>query len=251
MFGKRISLFKLLGFEVRLDYSWVIIALLIAWSLSSSFFPLRFKGLSTVTYWVMGVAGTLALFLSIIFHELSHSFVARKYGIPIKGITLFLFGGVAEMSDEPPSPKAEFMMAVAGPAASVALGLGLRFLFGLGRQWLWPNALNGVIAYVSLINFLLAGFNLMPGFPLDGGRILRALLWGAKKDLRWATRISSIVGICFGALLIIFGFYNVFKGDFVSGMWWFLIGMFLQSAARASYQQVLSRQEPKSSTLNM
>ena len=123
MFGKRISLFKILGFEVKLDLSWFILAILITWSLAKGFFPHYFKDLPDSTYWLMGVAGTLGLFISIVLHELSHSLVARSYGIPMKGITLFIFGGVAEMDDEPPSPKAEFMMAVVGPLTSMVIAL--------------------------------------------------------------------------------------------------------------------------------
>jgi len=118
MFGKRVDLFKLFGFEVRIDLSWVVLAILVAWSLSAGLFPFRYEGLSTRTYWIMGIVGAVGLFFSIIVHEMSHSLVARQFGMPIKGITLFLFGGVAEMKEEPPSPKAEFMMAIAGPLSS-------------------------------------------------------------------------------------------------------------------------------------
>ena len=242
MFGKRIRLFKLLGFEVRIDLSWIIIAVLIVWSLSKGLFPFYFKNLSAGAYWIMGIAGAVGLFLSIIFHELSHSLVARRYGMPMKGITLFIFGGVAEMSDEPTSAKGEFFMAIVGPVSSVIAGLAFYGLHGFGKFLGLPNAVNGVLSYVSWINFLLAAFNLLPAFPLDGGRVLRSILWGLKKNIRWATRVSSSIGTVFGILLIVFGFFRVvFQGDFVGGMWWFLIGMFLQSAARASYQQLLTR----------
>jgi len=130
MFGKRIRLFKLLGFEVRIDLSWIIIAVLIVWSLSKGLFPFYFKNLSAGAYWIMGIAGAVGLFLSIIFHELSHSLVARRYGMPMKGITLFIFGGVAEMSDEPTSAKGEFFMAIVGPVSSVIAGLAFYGLHG-------------------------------------------------------------------------------------------------------------------------
>ncbi|MGD2124628.1 MAG: site-2 protease family protein [Desulfobacteraceae bacterium] len=241
MFGKRISLFKLLGFEVRIDLSWIIIAILITWSLSKGLFPYYYKDLSGEAYWVMGITGAIGLFLSIIFHELSHSLVARKFGMPMKGITLFIFGGVAEMSEEPSSAKGEFMMAIVGPVSSIIAGLVFYGLYKLGKLTGLPNAVNGVLSYVSWINYLLAAFNLMPAFPLDGGRVLRAILWGIKNNLRWATRVSSTVGTVFGILLIILGFLRVLQGDFIGGMWWFLIGMFLQTAARGSYQQLLTR----------
>jgi len=241
MFGKRIRLFRLLGFEVRIDLSWIVIAVLVTWSLSVGIFPSYYKGLSAEDYWGMGIAGALGLFLSIILHELSHSIVARRYGLAMKGITLFIFGGVAEMSEEPPSPRAEFMMAIAGPMASIMIGLLFYGFYLLGTGGGWPKAVNGVLAYLFSINLLLAAFNLLPAFPLDGGRLLRSILWASKKNLRWATRVSSSIGNLFGILLIVLGVLHVLRGDFISGMWWFLIGMFLQGAARGSYQQLLTR----------
>ena len=241
MFGKRIRLFNLLGFEVRIDMSWIILVILVVWSLSKGLFPYHYKGLSNETYWIMGILGAAGLFLSIIFHELSHSFIARRYGLPMKGITLFIFGGVAEMSDEPPSARAEFAMAIAGPISSIILGFVFFVLSGMGKIDGWPRPVNGILGYLSYINFLLAGFNLIPAFPLDGGRVLRSILWGMKHNLRWATQVSSRIGSGFGTLLIVWGFFNVLTGNFLSGMWWFLIGMFLQSAARGSYQQLVTR----------
>jgi len=122
MFGKRMKLFKLLGFEVNIDLSWIIIAVLVTWSLAAGLFPYLYHGLSKETYWLMGVVGALGLFISIVAHEFCHSLVARKFGMPMKGITLFIFGGVAEMGDEPPTARAEFMMAIAGPLSSLAIG---------------------------------------------------------------------------------------------------------------------------------
>jgi Zn-dependent protease/CBS domain-containing protein len=241
MFGKRIKLFKIFGFEVGIDWSWIILAILIAWSLSVGFFPFRFKNLSTETYWLMGIVGTLGLFISIIFHETCHSLVARKYGMPMKGITLFIFGGVAEMGEEPPSPKAEFMMAIIGPISSIAIGIVFYGIYFLGQQKGWSEPINGVVQYLGFINGLLAFFNLVPAFPLDGGRVLRSILWGWKKNLRWATHISSRIGSGFGILLIILGALQFLRGDFIGGMWWFLIGMFLRGAAKTSYQQLLLR----------
>lgn len=241
MFGKRIDLFKLLGFQVRIDFSWIIIAVLIAWSLSTGLFPLQYKGLSTRTYWIMGIIGALGLFLSIIIHEFSHSLVARRYGMRMKGITLFIFGGMAEMSDEPPSPKAEFMMAAVGPVSSIILAGIFYIIHSVGATSGIPKPVNGVVQYLAFINGLLAAFNVVPAFPLDGGRMLRSILWGIKGNLRWATRISSGIGSGFGIFLIILGVFNVFSGNFIGGMWWFLIGMFLYSAAKMSYQQLLTR----------
>jgi Zn-dependent protease/CBS domain-containing protein len=249
MLGKRINLFKLLGFQVRIDMSWIVLALLIAWSLSSGLFPLYYKDLSTSTYWIMGIIGTVGLFLSIVFHEFCHSVVARKYGVPMKGITLFIFGGMAEMSEEPTSAKAEFMMAVAGPISSVLAGLAFYALLALGKQAGWISPVKGVLAYLAWINMILAAFNLLPAFPLDGGRVLRSILWGVKRNLRWASRISSRIGSFFGFVMIFFGFVSFFRGDFIGGLWWFLIGMFLHSAAKMSYQQLLTRKALEGETV--
>jgi Zn-dependent protease/CBS domain-containing protein len=241
MFGKGITLFKLFGFEVRLDMSWLFIAFLITWSLGSGFFPYRYPGFSTFTYWVMGAVGALGLFFSIVFHELCHSLVARGYGMPMKGITLFIFGGVAEMGDEPSSPKVEFQMSVVGPLSSIAIGFVCYGLFILGMRGAWPMQVNAVLEYLAAINILLACFNLIPAFPLDGGRILRSILWKIWKDVRRATRVSSRIGSGFGYLLIAFAVYNLLVGNFIGAVWWFLIGMFIRGAAQMSYQQLLLR----------
>ena len=241
MFGQRIKLFKLLGFEVRIDWSWIIIAVLIVWSLSKGVFPSYYKNLSAQAYWWMGIIGAAGLFLSIIAHELSHSLVARKYGLQMKGITLFIFGGVAEMEDEPPSARAEFMMAIAGPLSSILIALVLYGIQAAGKQAGLAAPVTGVVGYLAMINGILAVFNLLPAFPLDGGRVLRSILWGVKKNLRWATYVSSRIGSGFGVLLIVLGVIQVFRGNFVGGMWWFLIGMFLQRAATMSYQQLVTR----------
>jgi Zn-dependent protease len=241
MFGKRIYLFKILGFEVNIDPSWFVIAAVVTWSLAEGIFPARFEGLSSQTYWLMGAIGALGLFGSIIFHDLCHSIVARQYGMPMKGITLFIFGGVAEMKDEPPSPKAEFLMAIAGPISSVVLGLALYFVWRMGRGAGWPVPLNGVIRYLAWLNLMLAGFNMVPAFPLDGGRVLRSILWAVKKNLRWATRIASQLGSWFGMFMIAVGVLDIITGDLWGGVWLFLIGMFLRRASQMSYQQLVIR----------
>jgi len=241
MFGKTIKLFKLFGFEIKIDLSWIFIAVLIAWSLAIGYFPFQYKNLSKQTYWLMGIVGALGLFASIVFHEVSHSLVARKFGIPMKGITLFIFGGVSEMGEEPPNAKAEFSMAIMGPLSSIFLCLVFYGIYhqGLGSGWAAP--VNGIFHYLGWLNALLAGFNLLPAFPLDGGRVLRAILWSLKKNFRWATRMSSGVGSTFGFLMILLGLFNVIRGNFIGGIWWFLIGMFLQSSAKMSYQQLVVR----------
>ena len=242
VFGKRITLFRLFGFQVRIDVSWLIVALLISWSLAQSVFPSRFEGLSVAVYWAMGVGGAIGLFSSIIVHEFSHAWVARRLGLPMKGITLFIFGGVAEMESEPASARVEFLMAIAGPLASLLLGGLLYGLTRLGLRLAWTQAVLGVLSYLWTINLILAAFNLLPAFPLDGGRILRSALWAISGRLSWATRISSVVGGGFGLALIFLGIYSFIRGDLIGGIWLFLIGSFLRSAAQGSYQRLITQQ---------
>lgn len=239
MFGKRFKLFSLLGFEVSIDLSWIVIALLIVWSLATGVFPHYHPELSTAAHWVMGVVGAAGLFLSIILHELCHSLVARHYGLPMKGITLFIFGGVAEMHDNPPSPKAEALMALAGPAASLGIGAMSYLFVVLGERVGWATLGVGVLRYVALINFVLLAFNLVPAFPLDGGRVLRAGLWAWRKNITWATRVSSAFGSGFGYFLIFMGIFAFITGAFVAGLWWCLIGLFLKNASQLSYRQLI------------
>lgn len=241
MFSKRFTVFRLLGFDVKIDLTWLVLALLVTWTLARGVFPFYFPELSTQTYWLMGIAGTLGLLVSIVFHELCHSLVARRYGLPIKGITLFIFGGVAEMDEEPASPKAEFLMAVAGPLASFALAFVLYAALLTVSEAGSPVSVRGVLFYLAYLNGLLAAFNLIPAFPLDGGRMLRAALWGWRGDIRWSTRISSTIGSGFGLALIALAALAVVRGNFITGMWWFLIGMFIRAAAGMSYHQLLMR----------
>ncbi len=242
MFGKRIPLFTLFGFEIRLDWSWIIIAVLITWTLAAGAFPAHYPDLAPRTYLWMGVLAALGLFASIILHETAHAAVARRYGLPINGITLFVFGGVAEMEAEPERPGVEFWMAIAGPIASIAIAFVCWLLTQASAAGGLPVPIVGVLAYLALINLILAIFNMVPAFPLDGGRMLRAALWHWKGDVRWATRITSSIGSGFGILLIVLGVYNVLVGNFIGGMWWFLIGLFVRAAAQMSYQQLVVRE---------
>jgi len=241
MFSKPLTLFRIFGFEVKADWSWLILGALIVWSLARGLFPAWYQGLDPAAYWIMGVAGAIGLFLSIVFHELWHSLIARKYGLDMRGITLFLFGGVAEMGDEPPSPKAEFFLAVAGPVSSVVLASVLLavsyFIAGGGPM----TPVTGVLNYLGYLNFILAAFNLIPAFPLDGGRVLRAILWGSWNDLRRATRVASSVGAVIGAALMALGALQFFLGRSVGGLWTLIIGMFVRGAAKSSYRQLLFR----------
>lgn len=238
MFTKRFTLFRLFGFEVKLDLTWLLLAFLVTWSLALGLFPQVAPGLSTAAYWWMGVAGAIGLLFSIVFHEFSHSLVARRYGLPISGITLFIFGGVAEMEEEPRSARVEFLMAIAGPISSLVLA----FVFYLIYQEMpldQPTPVGGVVYYLGMINLVLALFNLVPGFPLDGGRVMRAFWWWRTGSLDRATRVASDMGKGFALALIFLGAYVVFQGALVGGIWLIFIGMFLRGSAEQGYQQMV------------
>ena len=241
MFSSQVSLFDILGFKVRLHLSWIFLAALIIWSLARGYLPDYYLGLSDSTYWWMGTIATIGLFGSLVFHEFAHSLVARRLGIPIDRITLFIFGGVAHTNKEPPSPKAEFLMATAGPLASFALSAGLYLAFEVGYRIHLPLPALGVLGCLAFANSLLGGFNLIPAFPLDGGRALRAGLWHWKNDFRRATQWASRAGSIFGLLLILSGLVYVITGNFIVGLWWFIIGLYLRGAAATSYYQVVAR----------
>jgi len=244
LFGKPIELFTIFGITVRIDPSWFIIAVLVTGSFATVVFPGQLPGRPPVTYWLMGIAGACGLFLSVVLHELSHSLVARTYGVEMRRITLFIFGGVAEMPGEVPTPQAELVIAAAGPAASFGVALGTGGLGLIGRLAGWPEAATTVLLYLGFLNVTLALFNLVPAFPLDGGRMLRALLWGWKKDLRWATRICAGIGGAFGLLLIVLGVLSAVSipGGAFSGLWLVMLGLFVRGAAASTYQQLLLRQ---------
>lgn len=242
MFGRRIELFRLLGFAVRLDLSWFLVVGLISWSLAASVFPPLYPDLEPATYWLMGVAAALGLFASVVLHELAHALVARRFRLTIRGITLFIFGGVAEMESEPPNAEAEFLIAIAGPAASVVVAVGCLGIGGLGPMFGLPLPLTGVLMHLGGLNLLLVGFNMIPAFPLDGGRVLRSALWKLKSDLRWATRITTSIGSGFGLLLIFLGIWRLIAvQDLVGGLWMLLIGLFLRNAAKIAYKQLMMR----------
>jgi Zn-dependent protease/CBS domain-containing protein len=241
MFGKKIHLFTIFGFKVGIDLTWFLLAILVAWSLAEGLFPAYYEGYTRATYWWMGAAGALGLFISIVFHEFWHSIVARRYGLPMKGITLFIFGGVAEMEDEPQNAKTELLMAIAGPISSVVLGILFLAAYRAMTAGGWFGPIAAVLQYLGWLNFILAVFNMLPAFPLDGGRVLRSILWAIKGDLRWSTRIAAAIGSGFGMLLIILGLVTFISGGFIAGIWYFLIGMFVRGAAQMSYRQVLVR----------
>ena len=237
MFGTRWRLFRLMGIPISLDASWLIILALLTWTLIDLFRE-AVPDLPTATYWIMGLGAALAFFTCIVLHELGHALVARAVGIPIRGITLFLFGGVAEMEDEPPSASSEFLMAAAGPAVSAVLAA----IFWLSSGLVAAPAVVFPLRYLAGINLVVLIFNLVPAFPLDGGRVLRSILWAVLKNLRRATYWAALSGQAFAWLLIGLGILNFFAGYVFHGVWLGLIGLFLNNAARGSYQQVLVRQ---------
>lgn len=249
MFTTRWQPFRLLGIPIFIDMSWLVILALLTLSLASVF-PLLLKqyfpgvpdNLTSAEYWGLGLIAAVCFFGCILLHELGHALVARAQGTPIRGITLFLFGGVAEMAEEPDSARHEFLMAIAGPLVSIVLGVGLGILASVGHDSNWPHPLVIILGYLAFINLLLAAFNLVPAFPLDGGRVLRSILWFATGSLHTATHWASILGQLFAWLFIAWGVLQLFTGNWLGGIWMGLIGMFLNGAARASYQQVQVRE---------
>lgn len=237
MFRKRFHILTFAGIPIGIDMSWFIIAILLTWTLSTGHFPFAYPGLSSNLYWLMGLIGMLGLFICILLHELGHALVAKRYEIPVAQITLFIFGGIAELKKEPKSPLVEFLIAIAGPIVSLVLA-GFFYILGqLGEQSHWPTPIVGVSYYLALINSLIVIFNLVPAFPLDGGRILRSILWGWKKNLTWATKITTQMGAGFGFFLLFFGIFNLISGSFITGIWFIILGLFLQRAAIASQTQ--------------
>ncbi|MBC7333603.1 MAG: site-2 protease family protein [Actinobacteria bacterium] len=236
MFRSSIKLFRLFGIEVRLDYSWFIIFALIAYYFGFSYFPSVLSGVGGGYLTIITLVTTILFFFSVLFHEMSHSVVAKKMGIPVEKISLFIFGGMAEIEREPDSPQIEFVMAIAGPASSFFLAI----LFGT----IWAFTRNIVMIgepskYLALVNVALGVFNLLPGYPLDGGRVLRSIIWKFSGSLQQATFVASNSGRVIGFLIIAWGFFFFFTGNFLNGIWLVFIGWFLQSAATSGYRQLV------------
>jgi Zn-dependent protease len=249
---------RIFGINIHIDWSWIFIFLLVTWNLAGAVFPSLHPDWDTATNIALGVAASLLFFLSILLHELAHSLVAKARGLPVRRITLFFFGGVSNIEREPPSPKTEFLMAIVGPLTSILLGIGFIWL---GRQNIpaIPTALNDpmqllrgldplstMLLWLGPINILIGLFNLIPAFPLDGGRILRSAFWAAMNDFRRATRWATAIGQGFGWLMILAGIAMVFGANLPvlgtglgNGIWFAFIGWFLINAASQSYQQVV------------
>lgn len=229
-----ISLGKILGIPLGLDPSWFLIFIFLTWSLASSYFPAEFKNWPQAQYWIVGAITAMMLFVSVTLHELGHSLVAMRYKIPVNSITLYIFGGIAQIGAEPPSAMAEFWIAIAGPAVS----FGLALIFQLLQPIFTGIApVLALVKYLTYINGSLVLFNLIPGFPLDGGRVLRSVIWGISHNLRRATLIAAGVGRAIAFLFILFGVWQIFGGNIGNGLWIAFIGWFLESAATGQVQQ--------------
>jgi Zn-dependent protease len=236
MFPARIRLFSLMGFRISIDISWFLLAFYLVLTLSTHVFPDEIPHQGMPAYLVMGIIGAFGLFASIILHELAHAVMARGFGLPIGGITLFIFGGVAELRQEPATPRSEFWVAIIGPVASIAIS-GICYVGYLGANSVSWEMGSVVLKFLALTNTVLALFNLVPAFPLDGGRVLRSILWWRMGNLRRATRIASMFGTGFGGLLVVLGGAQIVAGETLAGTWQILIGLFLAAAASQSRNQ--------------
>lgn len=239
MTGNTLRLGRLSGIEFKLDYSWFLVFTLLVWSLAGEYFPRVHPGWSTGVYWTMGLITALLFFASVVTHELAHSFVAQTQGMPVRDVTLFIFGA-AHISEEPRSARHELLLALAGPVASLALAA----LFGL--LWLISQQaspfIHALAGWLAAINLALALFNLIPGFPLDGGRIFRAIIWSITGNLKRATLMAVGLGQLVAYGFIFWGIWQIFKSNWTDGLWMALIGWFLTNASRASYQRLALRE---------
>ncbi len=235
---------KAFGISLRLHYSWFIIFVLVTWALTASYFPTEYPTWSLGSRIAAGIITSLLFFGSVLVHELMHSIVSQRQGIPVQSITLFVFGGVSQISEEPKLPKDEFRMAFVGPLSSLVIGgILIGVYFGLRNSNIFAVQFITAIAYwLGYINLALGVFNLIPGFPLDGGRVLRSLVWWRSNNLRNATKIASNIGRVIGFLFIFGGIWLVFAGYWINGIWFALIGWFLESAAVGSYRQLLMQE---------
>ncbi|MGA2783439.1 MAG: CBS domain-containing protein [Candidatus Bathyarchaeia archaeon] len=234
-----VKLGRIMGIPVRIHYTLWLVFILIAWSLAYSYMPHQYPGLNTLAYWTIGIFSAITLFVSVLVHELSHCYIAKKNGLPIARITLFFFGGVSEMTEEPQDPKVEVKMAAAGPLISFliagALGSGW-YLSQLGKA---PIAIIAILGYGALINAILGVFNLLPAFPLDGGRVFRGSIWARSGNLVGATRTATRLSEALSLVMMLGGFVLIIAGDFVNGIWTVVLGWFIKSGAETSLRQTL------------
>lgn len=262
-FSHSVSLFRLFGIEVRLDFSVVIIFMLIVFSLGSGIFAHWHPDWSHLTIWGVALAAGVLFFASLLAHEFAHSMVSQYYGIPVPRITLFLFGGMAQISEEPHRPKEEFWIAIAGPLMSIFISLVCTnlalwnvdeaFLAELATET--PEAMSRLgpaqtaLFWLGSVNMILAVFNMIPGFPMDGGRVFRAAVWAITGDRIKATRWASNGGRYFGWSLMAFGVLGLFGGAGIGSLWWILIGWFISSLAAMSYRQLIMDDKLKDFTV--
>lgn len=237
----KINLFKVGGIQISIDLSWFIVFVLILWSLSVGYFPREFPAQDSYTYWLAGVVATILLFVSVIFHELAHSLTAIRAGLQIPEITLFIFGGISKLSEEAKDAADEFRIAVMGPLSSLMLAVVFLALEGAARSVSLPMVAV-IFGYLAWINLALGIFNLVPGFPLDGGRMLRAFLWWKTGSLTSATKYASDVGKGLAVAMMVLGGIQIFGGMLIGGLWLIFIGAFLRGVAEGSYQDILMRQ---------
>ena len=230
---------RIAGIRISANWSWLIVFALITWSLAVAVFPSQNPGFSDGEYVVMAVAAALLFFASLLLHELGHALQARREGVEIEGINLWLFGGVAEFKGGFPSAGAEFRIAIAGPLVSLVLGVLFVLVAALAGL---PNAIDGVIAWLGYTNLILLAFNLLPALPLDGGRVLRSALWQLRGGLQWATWVASGIGRGFGFLLIALGLFMFIVEGAFSGAWLAFVGWFLLQAATAEARYVATKQ---------
>ncbi|MCS6806901.1 MAG: site-2 protease family protein [Acidobacteriota bacterium] len=235
MFTQSIKLGKLLGIPVGLHYSWFIVFVLVTLSLVTQF-AASHPHWSRAEHYAVGLATSVLFFVSVLLHELGHSVVALRKGVPVRAITLFVFGGVAQIEREPSRPTDEFHIAIAGPMVSFLLA-GLFYVLSAGTVTM-SEAVSTLSQWLGRINFMLAAFNLIPGFPLDGGRVFRALMWKYTDNYEQGTRIASASGQMIAYLFILGGVWIAFTGNFVSGLWLGFIGFFLLNAAQATVAQL-------------
>lgn len=234
--GPSLRIATIAGVDVRVHASWLAIAALVTWSLATGYFPGALPGSRTAEQWLLGAVAALLLFASVLVHEMAHSVVARARGVGVTSITLFLFGGVSNLSGEAKDPGTEFRIAIVGPLTSFAIGIvSIALAFATSGR----GAVGTTALYLGAVNLALGVFNLIPGFPLDGGRVLRSVLWSATDNLPRATRIATTVSQIVGALLMVWGVVRIVSGDILGGIWIAAIGWFLQSSAQASLQQLL------------
>ena len=234
------NVMRIAGIRVMVDPSWLIIFFLLVWSLATGYFPQARPPIEGRAAWVLGVAAALLLFGSVLVHELSHALVAQRAGVSVPRIRLFLFGGVSEMTSEPPDPRSEVRIAAAGPLTSFALAFAFYAILLSGLPSIVPGG-RQLVVYLSALNLVLGLFNLLPGFPLDGGRLLRAWLWARSGNLLSATRKAGRAGSVVGFGLMGLGLIELVKGGNLGGLWFMVIGIFLNQAASASYESLLMR----------